>query len=102
MPRRRRHPVHIYKKHRGVWRRYRSNPFRKNIAMGFYDAKGFHPIRKSADYDPDRVDELYKYGRRGKETHRAGKRRRRARAHRRTTRRRTTRRTTRRRTRRSR
>lgn len=26
----------------------------KNIAMGFYDATGFHPIRASEDYDPDR------------------------------------------------
>lgn len=93
MARRRR--VHIYKKTRGVWRRYRSNPFRHNIKMGFYDATGFHPVRKSSDYDPDRVDELYRYGRRGKETSRGRKRRRKrphARKTRRTTRRRTTRR----------
>jgi hypothetical protein len=28
---------------------------RRNIAQGFYDATGFHPIRASADYDPDRL-----------------------------------------------
>jgi hypothetical protein len=39
----------------------------KNVEMGFYDAHGFHPIRASRDYDPDRVDELYRYGRGGAE-----------------------------------
>lgn len=100
MARRRRNPIHVYKKHRGVWRRYRANPFRRNIKMGFYDATGFHPVRASSDYDPDRVDELYRYGKRGTETHRPRKRRKkrtRAKA-RRTTRR--TRRTSRRRSRR--
>lgn len=29
----------------------------KNIAQGFYDASGFHPIRSSPDYDPTRLDE---------------------------------------------
>ena len=28
----------------------------KNIAQGFYNATGFHPIRSSWDYDPDRGD----------------------------------------------
>jgi hypothetical protein len=27
----------------------------KNIAQGYYDATGFHPIRSSTDYDPDRL-----------------------------------------------
>ena len=27
----------------------------RNIAQGFYDATGFHPIRASGDYDPDRL-----------------------------------------------
>jgi hypothetical protein len=31
----------------------------KNIAAGFYDAQGFHPIRSSADYDPDRAGDEY-------------------------------------------
>jgi hypothetical protein len=31
----------------------------KNIAAGFYDATGFHPIRSSADYDPDRAGDDY-------------------------------------------
>ena len=31
----------------------------KNIAAGFYNATGFHPIRSSADYDPDRAGDSY-------------------------------------------
>ena len=32
------------------------NPGRvKNIAAGFVDTTGFHPIRSSPDYDPDRL-----------------------------------------------
>lgn len=31
----------------------------KNIAAGFYDAHGFHPIRRSPDYDPDRAGDDY-------------------------------------------
>lgn len=31
----------------------------KNISQGFYDATGFHPIRKSGDYDPDRAGDDY-------------------------------------------
>lgn len=27
----------------------------KNIAEGFYDSTGFHPIRKAKDYDPTKV-----------------------------------------------
>ena len=33
------------------------NPGRiQNIAQGYYDGTGFHPIRASSDYDPDRDD----------------------------------------------
>jgi hypothetical protein len=31
----------------------------KNIAAGFVDSTGFHPIRSSADYDPDRAGDDY-------------------------------------------
>lgn len=31
----------------------------KNIAAGFYNATGFHPIRSSEDYDPDRAGDSY-------------------------------------------
>lgn len=34
---------------------------RRNVAQGYVDSTGFHPIRKSGDYDPDRVDEYYQY-----------------------------------------
>jgi hypothetical protein len=36
-------------------RRRRSNGRRRNVAQGFFDQTGFHPIRSSADYDPDRA-----------------------------------------------
>lgn len=26
---------------------------RRNVSEGFYDATGFHPIRRSSDYDPE-------------------------------------------------
>jgi hypothetical protein len=29
----------------------------KNVAAGFYDASGFHPIRRSPDYDPTQLEE---------------------------------------------
>lgn len=32
---------------------------RRNIAQGYYDGTGFHPIRASADYDPDRAGDSY-------------------------------------------
>lgn len=32
---------------------------RRNIAQGYYDATGFHPIRSSSDYDPDRAGDDY-------------------------------------------
>ena len=32
---------------------------RRNVAQGFYDQTGFHPIRKSKDYDPDRAGDEY-------------------------------------------
>jgi hypothetical protein len=31
----------------------------KNVERGFYDATGFHPIRSSRDYDPDRAGDEY-------------------------------------------
>lgn len=31
----------------------------KNVAAGFYDATGFHPIRSSGDYDPERAGDEY-------------------------------------------
>lgn len=31
----------------------------KNIAAGFYDASGWHPIRRSPDYDADRAGDDY-------------------------------------------
>ena len=31
----------------------------KNIAAGFYDSAGFHPVRSSSDYDPDRAGDSY-------------------------------------------
>jgi hypothetical protein len=34
--------------------RKRNSP-RRNVAQGFFDQTGFHPIRSSADYDPDRA-----------------------------------------------
>jgi hypothetical protein len=36
----------------------------KNVAAGFYDAAGFHPIRSSPDYDPDRAGDDYSQRRR--------------------------------------
>ena len=39
---------------------YRLQSLRKrNVAMGFYDATGFHPLRSSPDYDPDRAGDDY-------------------------------------------
>ena len=29
----------------------------QNIAQGYYDSTGFHPIRASADYDSDRLSD---------------------------------------------
>lgn len=31
----------------------------KNVAAGFVDATGFHPIRRSQDYDPERAGDDY-------------------------------------------
>jgi hypothetical protein len=31
----------------------------KNVERGFYDATGFHPLRSSRDYDPDRAGDEY-------------------------------------------
>jgi hypothetical protein len=57
----------------------------KNVAAGFVDATGFHPIRRSPDYDPDRAGDEY-----GARTDAAGLRRRRKRVTKRTTARRRT------------
>lgn len=38
----------------------------KNIAAGYYANGKFHPIRASADYDPERVEESFDYARIGK------------------------------------
>lgn len=38
----------------GVWKKRRKGRS-KNIAQGYHDATGFHPIRASHDYDPDRL-----------------------------------------------
>lgn len=36
------------------------NPGRiQNISQGYYDGTGFHPIRASSDYDPDRAGDDY-------------------------------------------
>ena len=35
---------------------------RKNIEAGYYDQHGFHPIRWSKDYDPDRAGDDYSVG----------------------------------------
>lgn len=32
---------------------------RRNVAQGYYDATGFHPIRSSWDYDPDCAGDEY-------------------------------------------
>lgn len=32
---------------------------KRNIAAGYYDSTGFHPIRSSPDYDPDRAGDDY-------------------------------------------
>ncbi len=32
---------------------------RRNIERGFYSATGFHPLRSSRDYDPDRAGDDY-------------------------------------------
>jgi hypothetical protein len=34
----------------------------KNVAQGFYNATGFHPIRSSWDYDPDRAGDMHSEG----------------------------------------
>ena len=34
-------------------------PLRGNVAQGFYNETGFHPIRASKDYDPDRAGDEY-------------------------------------------
>lgn len=43
--------------------RYAQNPpgRKRNVQQGYYDQTGFHPIRKSTDYNADRVDEYYQY-----------------------------------------
>lgn len=46
----------------------------RNVQAGFYDSAGFHPLRRSADYDPDRAGDDY-----GARTDGSGVRRKRAR-----------------------
>lgn len=67
--RHRRRTTYLFKKNAGHWKRFRGNPYKKhiirgrnpfkrNIAEGFYDKAGkFHPIRSSPDYSPGRVGE---------------------------------------------
>jgi len=45
-------PVHVLKRGKKARRV-------KNVERGFYDATGFHPIRSSRDYDPDRAGDEY-------------------------------------------
>lgn len=59
----------LFKKKNGHWTRFRGNPFKKhiirgrnpfkhNVAEGFYDKGGtFHPIRSSPDYSRKRAGE---------------------------------------------
>lgn len=67
--RRARRRTYLFKKNAGHWKRFRGNPYKKhtirgrnpfkrNIAEGFYDKAGtFHPIRHSSDYSRARVGE---------------------------------------------
>lgn len=32
---------------------------RRNVERGFWSATGFHPLRRSRDYDPDRAGDDY-------------------------------------------
>ncbi|MBO0801099.1 MAG: hypothetical protein J2P31_19960, partial [Blastocatellia bacterium] len=68
---------HTYKKGRGtqklsgnnyldlntgyVYAKRARNAMRRNVQMGYWDMTGFHPIRKSSDYDPDRLFEPEDY-----------------------------------------
>jgi hypothetical protein len=51
------HPIEAESPRAQATNRRRRNRSRRlrNIAEGYYDATGFHPIRASADYDPSRV-----------------------------------------------
>jgi hypothetical protein len=37
----------------------RSSRRRRNVERGFYNRTGFHPLRRSVDYDPDRASDDY-------------------------------------------
>jgi len=39
--------------------RRKANPRRRNVQKGFYNQTGFHPLRSSRDYDPDRAGDDY-------------------------------------------
>lgn len=39
---------------------HRVRKARKNVEMGFWDARGFHPIRASKDYSAGRASEGYR------------------------------------------
>jgi len=43
----------------------------KNVAQGFYNATGFHPVRSSWDYDPDRAGDMHSEGGRKRKKARA-------------------------------
>ena len=47
-------PVQVLKKKNGKKARRV-----KNVERGFYNATGFHPLRSSKDYDPDRAGDEY-------------------------------------------
>lgn len=51
---------------RAVNRGRRTNRRRRNIAAGFWDDSGFHPIRASYDYSPSRAGETRKPKRKAK------------------------------------
>jgi hypothetical protein len=46
-------PVRVLKKNGKKARRV------KNVERGFYNSTGFHPLRSSKDYDPDRAGDEY-------------------------------------------
>lgn len=52
----------------------------RNIAAGFYDDAGFHPIRASHDYDPSRAGEVRSVTKARKRRARARRKKRRRRA----------------------
>lgn len=51
----------LFSKGHAARKRYAQNPRRRVNVGGYLNSTGFHPIRSSGDYDPDRVDEYYQY-----------------------------------------